>query len=180
MRTTTKPPRKEKMVPFPASLDRRATLALHALEGIPDEKLRDVAALAPGERLRALTPDGPTWGTGAPLAPEGIVYSLAPRQRMGVETLCRRTGLDQYEVARLLVSAGLFVVGLDLPGEPAFRFLLEAAVGEKRFKEATTDGADVNGLELAQLAADREAEERLEARPYLAASTPKPRIMAEA
>lgn len=116
----------------------------------------------------------------APMTPEGIVYSLAPTQRMGAETLCRRTGLDQTEVVRLLVSAGLFVVGLDLPGESAFHFLLEAAVGEKRFKEATTDGADVNGLQLAQLAADREAEERIEARPYLAACAAEPRTVAEA
>ncbi|MHB8799821.1 MAG: hypothetical protein ACYDBY_15275 [Thermoanaerobaculia bacterium] len=58
MRTTTKPPRKEKMVPFPASLDRRATLALHALEGIPDEFLRAVARHAPGERVRALAETG--------------------------------------------------------------------------------------------------------------------------
>lgn len=58
MRTTTKPPRKEKMVPFPASMDRRVTLALHALEGIPDDMLRAVASHAPGERVRALAETG--------------------------------------------------------------------------------------------------------------------------
>ena len=58
MRTTPKPPRKEKMVPFPARLDRRATLALHTLEGIPDEFLRAVARHAPGERVRVLAETG--------------------------------------------------------------------------------------------------------------------------
>lgn len=118
--------------------------------------------------------------TAKPMNPEGIVASLAPMQRMGVETLCRRTDLAQEEVVRLLVSAGLFVVGLDLPGENAFRFLLTAAVGPERMDDATTNGADVNGLQLAQLAADREAEERLEARPYLAPSSAEPRPQAEA
>lgn len=118
--------------------------------------------------------------TTSPMTPEGIVYSLPPMQRMGVETLCRRTGLEQSEVVRLLVSAGLFVVGLDLAGENAWHFLLTAAVGEKRFAEATTDGAEVNGLQLAQLAADREAEKRLEARPYLAPFTAEPKSQPEA
>lgn len=108
--------------------------------------------------------------TTSPMNPEGIVASLAPMQRMGVETLCRRTGLEQSEVVRLLVSAGLFVVGLDLPGRDAFEFLLAAAVGEKRFDDAAREGADINGLQLAQYAADREAEERVELRPYLAGS----------
>lgn len=114
-----------------------------------------------------------------PTPREGIGQSLAPVQRMGVDMLCRRTGLDHDEVVRLLVSAGLFVVGLDLPGQSAFEFLLEASVGKKRTKEALTDGADVNGLQLAQLAADREAEERVDARPYLAAFTTSPRVMDE-
>lgn len=69
--TTTKGTRgKPKMIEIPQAIVKRTTLALHVLEGIPDEKLRAVATLAPGERLRGILEDGSTWEA-----------SSAPRER---------------------------------------------------------------------------------------------------
>lgn len=108
----------------------------------------------------------------APMQPEALIHSLSPGQRMGVETLCQRTGLDQSEVLSLLVEAGLHVVGLDLPGVAAFEFLLGAAVGEENLTSALTEAADVNGLQLAQFVAEVETRARRAQRSYLAKPEP--------
>lgn len=107
-----------------------------------------------------------------PMEPGALFRSLSAGQRMGIETLCQRTGLDQAEVLRLLFETGLYVVGLDLPGVSAFEFLLVAAVGEENLSDALTEGADINGLQLAQLVADAEVRTRRTQRSYLA--KPKP------
>lgn len=112
-----------------------------------------------------------------PMIPEGLTYSLSPGQRMGVEILCQRTGLEQVEVLRLLLETGLYVVGLDLAGVEAFEFLLKTTVGEKHLDEALTEAADVNGLQLAQFVANVEIRERRARRAYLAKAEP---VQAEA
>jgi len=111
------------------------------------------------------------------MIPEGLTYSLSPGQRMGVEILCQRTGLEQVEVLRLLLETGLYVVGLDLAGVEAFEFLLKTTVGEKHLDEALTEAADVNGLQLAQFVANVEIRERRARRAYLAKAEP---VQAEA
>ena len=93
--------------------------------------------------------------------------SVDLKQKQAVFDLCRLTGLNLADVLRLLVSTGLYVVVLDLPGSDAFEFLLKASVGKERFAYALKEGADINGLELVNIVAEREAEERLVSMPYL-------------
>ena len=105
MRTTTKPPRREKMVPFPARLDRRATLTLHTLEGIPDDMLRAVASHAPGERVRALAETGVVrYATGVltPTPDERLEERVAALEKVVTRLSLEITGFlqDQAEQAR--------------------------------------------------------------------------------
>jgi len=131
MATTKRTRGGPKTIEIPAAMANRVTMCVHALEGIPDEKLRAVASLAPGERLRGLMPDGSTPASDKRLASVPLPTPLPAPLAQGVADLVRLTGLEEAAVVRHLLTSGLFWCGLIGYGRDSFEFLAEATMGKE-------------------------------------------------
>jgi len=99
---TTKRTRRK---PFLDATERRATLCYHVLDGIPDEKLRAVAGLPAGERLRGLMSDASTRETGSPRRAEADSSVAIERAQARIDILLRSLSAAKPEADPVPLSA---------------------------------------------------------------------------